>query len=109
MSEGEIELLRIGPGDHFGEIGLLTGHPRGGDAEGPRAGAPPTSWRRRIWRRCSRRGREVSQELCRALARRQAAGQLLASPGIDESVPPSRVAAWFSDRLHRLFDLAQAE
>jgi len=27
VSEGEIELLRIGPGDHFGEIGMLTGHP----------------------------------------------------------------------------------
>ena len=25
LSEGEIELLRFGPGDHFGEIGLLTG------------------------------------------------------------------------------------
>ena len=24
-SEGEIELMRVGPGDHFGEIGLLTG------------------------------------------------------------------------------------
>jgi hypothetical protein len=27
VSEGEIEFLRIGPGDHFGEIGMLTGHP----------------------------------------------------------------------------------
>src|SRR5271165_5888440 len=26
-SEGEIELMRIGPGDHFGEIGMLTGAP----------------------------------------------------------------------------------
>jgi CRP-like cAMP-binding protein len=52
---------------------------------------------------------EVSHELCRALARRQAAGQLLADADIDKSVPPSRVAAWFSDRLHRHFDLANAE
>ena len=48
----------------------------------------------------------VAHELCRALARRQAAGRLIASPEIGTSVPPHRVASWFSDRLHRLFDLA---
>ena len=37
---------------------------------------------------------EVSHELCRALARRQAAGQLIASADIDKTVPPRRVAAW---------------
>jgi hypothetical protein len=52
---------------------------------------------------------EVSHELCRALAKRQAAGKLIAAAGIDKSAPPKRVAAWFSDRLHRLFDLAHAE
>jgi small-conductance mechanosensitive channel len=26
-AEGEIEFLRLGPGDHFGEIGMLTGRP----------------------------------------------------------------------------------
>jgi hypothetical protein len=44
--------------------------------------------------------RDVSQELCRVLARRQAAGQLIASAEIDKSVSPNRVSAWFSDRLH---------
>jgi hypothetical protein len=52
---------------------------------------------------------DVSHELCRALAKRQAAGQLIAAAGIDKSAPPRRVAAWFSDRLHRIFDLANAE
>jgi hypothetical protein len=52
---------------------------------------------------------DVSQELCRALARRQQAGQLIASPAIDAALPANRVSAWFSDRLHRLFDLAQAD
>ena len=51
---------------------------------------------------------EVSHEMCRALATRQAAGRLLMTE-IDKSVPPSRVAAWFSDRLHRLFDVVTAE
>ena len=51
----------------------------------------------------------VAQELCRALARRQALGQLTASPEIDKTVPANRVAGWFSDRLHRLFDLTAAQ
>jgi hypothetical protein len=52
---------------------------------------------------------EVSHGMCRALARLQAAGQLIASADIDKNVPPRRVVAWFSERLHRLFDLANAE
>ena len=34
VSEGEIELLLIGPGDHFGEIGMLTGQPNVGASFG---------------------------------------------------------------------------
>lgn len=30
LAEGEIEVLRLGPGDHFAEIGLLTGSAAGG-------------------------------------------------------------------------------
>lgn len=108
LSEGEIELLRIGPGDHFGEIGLLTGsaaevtlkalvpvstYELAKDDLAPMLEARP----------------DVAHELCRALAKRQAAGQLIASADIDKSVPPRRVAAWFSDRLHRIFDLANVE
>jgi hypothetical protein len=50
----------------------------------------------------------IAHELCRALAQRQAAGQLIASPDIDKTVPPNRVAYWFAERLHALFDLADA-
>ena len=108
VSEGEIEFLRIGPGDHFGEVGMLTGNP----AEATlKALAPVTTYElsKEDLAPVLEARPEVSHELCRALARRQAAGQLLASTEIDSSVPPSRVAAWFSDRLHRLFDLASAE
>ena len=52
---------------------------------------------------------QVAQELCRALARRQAAGRLSASPELDESVPKHRLTSWFPDRIHRLYDLANAE
>jgi CRP-like cAMP-binding protein len=107
-SEGEIELLRIGPGDHFGEIGMLTGRP----AEATlKALVPVTVYElaKEDLAPVLEARPEVSHELSRALARRQAAGQLIASADIDKSVPPGRVAAWFSERLHRLFDLANAE
>jgi small-conductance mechanosensitive channel len=108
VSEGEIEFLRIGPGDHFGEIGMLTGHP----AEATlKALVPATTYEltKEDLAPVLEARPEVSQELCRALAKRQAAGQLIAAAGIDKNVPPRRVAAWFSDRLHRLFDLAGVE
>lgn len=106
--KGEIELLRLGPGDHFGEIGMLTGQP----AEATlKALVPVTTFELAMEALAPvlEARPEVSQGLCRALARRQAAGQLVASPNIDKTMPPSRVAAWFSDRLHRLFDLASVE
>jgi small-conductance mechanosensitive channel len=107
-SEGEIELLRLGPGDHFGEIGLLTGH---ASEVSIRALTPITIYElaKDDLAPVIESRPEVSRAMCRALARRQAAGQLIASPGIDKDLPPSRVAAWFSERLHRLFDLASAE
>jgi small-conductance mechanosensitive channel len=108
VSESEIELLRIGPGDHFGEIGMLTGHPSEATL---RALVPVTTYElaKGDLAPVLEARPEVSHELCRALAKRQAAGQLIVAAGIDKTVPPSRVAAWFSDRLHRLFDLASAE
>jgi small-conductance mechanosensitive channel len=107
-SEGELELLRLGPVDHFGEVALLTGHP----AEVTITALTPVTiyeLSKQDLAPIVEARPEVSQALCRALARRQAAGQLITSPDIDKSVPPSGVTAWFSVRLHRLFDLAQAE
>jgi small-conductance mechanosensitive channel/CRP-like cAMP-binding protein len=107
VSEGEIELVRLGPGDHFGEIGMLTGT---GARATLRALTPVTTYElaKEDLAPVLEARPDVSQELCRALARRQAVGQLLTSPEIDQT-PPSRVASWFSDRLHRIFDLANAE
>jgi small-conductance mechanosensitive channel len=107
-SVGEIELMRIGPGDHFGEIGMLTGTPSTAkitalisatvyelakDDLSPILEARP----------------DVSQGLCRALAQRQAAGQLVASNELAEGVPANRLTTWFSERLHRLYHIASAE
>jgi small-conductance mechanosensitive channel len=107
VSVGEIELLRLGPGDHFGEVGMLTG---AGVQASLRALTPVTTYEvaKEDLAPVLEARPEVSQGLCRALARRLAAGQLLASPEI-ESEPPNRVAGWFSDRLHRMFDLVAAK
>jgi len=108
VSEGELELLRIGPGDHFGEIGMLTGQPAGATLK---ALVPVTTYElaKEDLAPVLEARPDVSHELCRALAKRQAAGKLIAAVGIDKSAPPRRVAAWFSDRLRRIFDLASAE
>ncbi|HUC11223.1 MAG TPA: mechanosensitive ion channel family protein [Stellaceae bacterium] len=107
-SEGEIELLRLGPGDHFGEVGLLTGHAAEATVTALTA-ITIYELRKEDLAPVLEARQEVSREMCRALARRQAAGELLTSPQIDQTLPPSGVAAWFSERLHRLFDLASAE
>ncbi len=107
-SEGEIEVMRFGPGDHFGEIGLLTG----AAAEVRISALAPTilyELAKDDLAPILEARPAVAQELCRALARRQVLGQLTASPEIDKTVPANRVAGWFSDRLHRLFDLTAAQ
>jgi small-conductance mechanosensitive channel len=105
---GEIELLRIGPGDNFGEIGMLTGAPATAKIS---ALMPATVYElaKDDLSPLLEARPEVAQELCRALARRQAAGQLVASTELAEAVPANRLTTWFSARLHRLYDLANVE
>ena len=81
--EGEMELLRLGPGDHFGEIGMLTGA-----AAAARISAlvPATVYElaKADLTPILEARPPVAQELCRTLARLQAAGRLSASPELDE-------------------------
>jgi small-conductance mechanosensitive channel/CRP-like cAMP-binding protein len=107
-SVGEIELLRIGPGEHYGEIGMLT--------EAPATVRISTLIPSTVYELANHdlspilQGRpEVGQGLCRALAQRQAAGQLDASDGLSEKVPENRLTSWFSERLHRLYDIASTD
>jgi small-conductance mechanosensitive channel len=107
-SDGEIELLRLGPGDHFGEIGMLTGAPATAKIH---ALLPTTIYElaKDDLAPILEARPAVAHELCQALARRQRAGQLVAATELAESVPAHRLTLWFSERLHRLFDLASAE
>jgi small-conductance mechanosensitive channel len=106
--EGEMELLRLGPGDHFGEIGMLTGA-----AATVRISAlvPTTVYElaKSDLTPILEARPPVAQELCRALARLQTADRLSASPELDESIPKHRLTAWFSDRIHRLYDVVNVE
>ncbi len=106
--EGEMELLRLGPGDHFGEIGLLTGA-----AASARITAliPTTVYElaKADLTPILEARPQVAQELCRALARLQAAGRLSASPELDERIPKHRLTDWFSDRIHRLYNVVNVE
>jgi small-conductance mechanosensitive channel len=107
-SEGEIELLRIGPGEHFGEIGMLTGAP----ATAKISALLPTTIYELAKDDLSpilEARPAVAHELCQALARRQRLGQLVASTELAETMPAHSLTTWFSERLHRLYDLASAE
>jgi len=105
---GEIELLRLGPGDHFGELGMLTGAPATAKIS---ALLPATIYElaKDDLSPILEARPAVAHELCQALARRQRAGQLVASTELAETVPAHRLTTWFSERLHRLYDAASAE
>ncbi|MBV8909522.1 MAG: mechanosensitive ion channel family protein [Gammaproteobacteria bacterium] len=107
-SEGEVESLRLGPGDHFGEMGMLAGQPTEATLK---ALVPVTIYElaKEDLDSILQARPEISGELGRALARRQAAGQLTTSPNVDKTMPPGHLAAWFSERLQRLFEVVNAE
>lgn len=106
--EGDMELLRLGPGDHFGEIGLLTG---GASTVRISALVPATVYElaKADLTPILESRPQVARELCRALARRQAAGRLVASHELDEHVPKHSLTKWFSERIHRLYDVVNIE
>jgi len=101
----EVELMRLGPGDHFGEMGLLNGTPAWGKLS---ALVPATVYdlTKEDLAPILKARSTVTLELGCELARRRASGQMIALPEMDEAIPVNRVAGWFSDRLRKLFNLA---
>ncbi len=104
---GETELLRFGPGDVFGEIGLLTGAPCGASVN---ALAPSTVYEltKRDLAPVLEARPQIAQELSRALAQQQNAGRALAAVERDETEEKGKLSTWFSERIHDLFDLRRA-
>jgi small-conductance mechanosensitive channel len=105
--EGEIEVKRLGPGDYYGDISMLTGAPT---ATTITALMPATVYElvKEDLAPILKARPQVAHELSRALAQRQAALRLTASAEVDETVPTNRLTTWFSEQLHRLYDVANA-
>jgi CRP-like cAMP-binding protein len=103
----ETELLRFGPGDIFGEIELLTGASCGASVT---ALAPSTVYElaKTDLAPILEARPQIAQELSRALAQRQNAGRALAAAEHDKTEVKGRLSAWFSERIHELFDLRSA-
>ena len=107
VNEGvEAEVLRFGPGDHYGEIGMLTGAAAGANItalapsiiyELTKADLAPILESRP----------QIAQELSHALAERQAAGRALMSSGLDRSEPHLGLSNWFFERIHKFLELEE--
>ena len=94
----------------FGEIGLLTGMPGPGRVS---ALTPATAYelaKSDLGPILILKPRpQVTQKLCRQLAQRQAARQMITGSGeLDETIPRHRLTDWFAERLHRLRDVVAA-
>jgi CRP-like cAMP-binding protein len=97
------ELLRLGPGDHFGEIGMLTGEAsqvsitaltRAVVYELAKADLTPLLEARP----------QVAQDLSYELAQRQAAGHTIAAADPAKTAVPGNLSAWFYAQIRRLLE-----
>jgi len=101
----EREPLRFGPGDHYGEVGMLTGSPAGANItalatttvfELAKADLMPILEARP----------QIAHELSQALAERQAAGRALATASEPGRGPlHAGLSNWFLVRIHRLLEV----
>jgi small-conductance mechanosensitive channel/CRP-like cAMP-binding protein len=103
----EIELARLGPGEHYGEIGMLTGVAASATI---RALTPVTLYElaKADLAPILEARPQVAHRLSRDLARRQAANRAPATAELGGAVPSQSVIDWFSERLRRLYDLANS-
>lgn len=104
---GATEVLRFGPGDYFGEIGLLTGASSDASVTALAPSAVLELSKEDLTPILEARP-EIAHELCHALARQQAAGRTLSSPDLDKSEPVGKPSAWFLERIHDIFQLRRA-
>jgi small-conductance mechanosensitive channel/CRP-like cAMP-binding protein len=99
----EKEWVRFGPGDYFGEMGLLAGKRATANIT---AVAPSTVYEltKADLKPILEARPEIAQELSRAMAQRLEAGRGLMTVELDRTVPTRGSSAWFSQHIRRLFE-----
>jgi CRP-like cAMP-binding protein len=101
----EKEWARFGPGDYFGEMGLLAGKRATANIT---AVAPSTVYEltKADLKPILESRPEIAQELSRAMAQRLEAGRGLMTVELDRTLPTRGSSAWFSQHIRRLFELS---
>jgi len=105
---GDSELLRLGPADHFGERGLLT-KTSGGVKITALAPSIIYELAKNDLAPVLEARPPIAQELSHALAQRQSADRAVVTDKFGKSEPTKRLSAWFSERMHELFELGGAK
>jgi len=101
----DVELLRFGPGDHFGEIGLLTGAASFATIKALTPAVTYALSKADLAPVLEARP-QVAQELCHALAQRQAAGRMIAATELVKPQSTRNLSEWFSERIRRIVETA---
>jgi small-conductance mechanosensitive channel/CRP-like cAMP-binding protein len=101
---GMVEYSRLGPGDHFGKIGILTGTP---SVSKVIALTPTTVYQlvKDDLVPILRRRPGVVEELCRILPRRQTEGQVDSDAELHRDASEDSLTAWFFEKMHKIFRL----
>ncbi len=100
----DVEVLRLGPGDFYGEVGMLTGAASLATITALTPGVVHELTKTDLAPILEARP-PVAKELSRALAQHQAAGRSTASPDLAKSISNYGLSHWFSERVHRLFEI----
>jgi small-conductance mechanosensitive channel/CRP-like cAMP-binding protein len=100
-----VELLRLGSGDHFGAVALLTGAVSTGMIT---ALTPVVTYEllKEDLAPILKARPQVAHDLCQALAQRLAAGRSVSSVELAHEMPRRGLGKWLFERLHKLFGLA---
>jgi CRP-like cAMP-binding protein len=102
-SGGDMEVLRFGPGDHFGGVGLLT---EAASTATITALTPATVYElpKDDLAPLLKDRPQIAQELCDTLAQRLAAGRV-AEAKVGKTQSRAHLSIWFSERLRKVFEL----